>query len=296
MARGVELRDVAQARAYGLVGPIARASGITGDLRKLFPYAAYDTVDFTVAVEQEGDAYARLRILFREAEQSVAIMRQLLAAPPQGAVCAELVAWRHDLAEHWREVRFGAVRVDTCEGRHQFSVEVYLGRLDPGALRVELFADPIDGGEAERHTMARGPLIEETHSGFEYIGSVSASRPAGDYTARLVPDHPEAAVPLEVRSNAFSIISEALTNARKHSGATSALVHLSTRGEGMLAKVTDEGAGFSPDGNDPSDQWHLGMSDMHERAEMGGGWLRVESSPGQGAAVEFFLPFPAPSL
>ena len=68
--------------AYGLVGPIARASGVARDIRKLFPYAAYATVDFTFPIEQEGDGYARLRILFREAEQSAAIIREILLSLP----------------------------------------------------------------------------------------------------------------------------------------------------------------------------------------------------------------------
>jgi len=72
--------------SYGLVGPIARASGLTGDMRKLHPYAAYEAADFLVAVEQEGDGYARLRIFFREAEQSASIIRQLLATLPAGDI------------------------------------------------------------------------------------------------------------------------------------------------------------------------------------------------------------------
>ncbi len=118
-------------------------------------------------------------------------------AADKAAVGAQLVAWRHHLDEYWHEGGFGSVRVDTREGRHQFSVEVYLGRLDPGAVRVELFADPIDGEEPLRHPMARGQEIDGPRKGFEYTGSVPASRAAGDYTPRLVPDHPEAAVPLE---------------------------------------------------------------------------------------------------
>jgi formate hydrogenlyase subunit 5 len=71
-------------RSYGLVGPIARASGVARDMRKLFPYAAYGSIDFSVPVEQEGDGYARLRILFAEAEQSAAIIGGVLSALPQG--------------------------------------------------------------------------------------------------------------------------------------------------------------------------------------------------------------------
>jgi Ni,Fe-hydrogenase III large subunit/Ni,Fe-hydrogenase III component G len=80
--------------SYGLVGPIARASGVAGDIRKLFPYAKYADVDFAVPVEQEGDGYARLRIFFREAEQSATIIRDLLFSPPKGPVCAHPVG-RH---------------------------------------------------------------------------------------------------------------------------------------------------------------------------------------------------------
>jgi Ni,Fe-hydrogenase III large subunit/Ni,Fe-hydrogenase III component G len=73
---------------YGLVGPIARASGIGRDLRKLFPYAAYGEVDFEVPFEAEGDGYARLRVLFREAEQAARIIRQIAAGLPGGLVMA----------------------------------------------------------------------------------------------------------------------------------------------------------------------------------------------------------------
>jgi formate hydrogenlyase subunit 5 len=80
--------------SYGLVGPIARASGLARDLRKLRVYAAYDAVDFTVPVEQEGDGYARLRVFFQEVEQSVAIIRQILGSLPTGEVWADHADWR----------------------------------------------------------------------------------------------------------------------------------------------------------------------------------------------------------
>ena len=78
-----------QAVSYGLVGPIARASGRPGDIRKAFPYAAYETVDFLVPTEPQGDGYARLRVLFREAEQSASIIGQAVRALPDSAVCSD---------------------------------------------------------------------------------------------------------------------------------------------------------------------------------------------------------------
>jgi formate hydrogenlyase subunit 5 len=80
-----------EARSYGLVGPIARASGVARDIRKLFPYAAYRSIDFSVPVEHEGDGYARLRVLFAEAEQSAAIVRDALSTLPDGSACGEIV-------------------------------------------------------------------------------------------------------------------------------------------------------------------------------------------------------------
>ncbi|HLN14512.1 MAG TPA: NADH-quinone oxidoreductase subunit C [bacterium] len=64
------------ARTHGLVGPVARASGIVRDLRRAQPYAGYERLAFEVPQETAGDGYARLLVLFAEAEQSAALMRQ----------------------------------------------------------------------------------------------------------------------------------------------------------------------------------------------------------------------------
>jgi Ni,Fe-hydrogenase III large subunit/Ni,Fe-hydrogenase III component G len=83
-----EVGVVAQRSAlvYGLLGPVARASGIVRDLRKAQPYSGYEHFNFDVPSEQEGDGYARLRILFAEARQSVRIMEQAVAALQSGSI------------------------------------------------------------------------------------------------------------------------------------------------------------------------------------------------------------------
>ncbi len=96
------------ARSYGLVGPIARASGAARDIRKLFPYAAYDAVDFSVPIENEGDGYARLRILFGEAEQSVAIIRAVLSSLPRGPLRLDQIRPRAGAALAAVEAPLGA--------------------------------------------------------------------------------------------------------------------------------------------------------------------------------------------
>ncbi|MEB2344190.1 MAG: alpha-glucan family phosphorylase [Deltaproteobacteria bacterium] len=114
-------------------------------------------------------------------------------AADKGAAGAGLRAWQRRLAEHWRDVRFGALRVETRDGRHHFAIPLELGGLDPEAVRVELYADP-SGGEPALAPMARE---RRPDGSYEYRGRVPALRPAGDYTPRLVPHHPLARVPLE---------------------------------------------------------------------------------------------------
>jgi Ni,Fe-hydrogenase III large subunit len=75
---------------YGLVGPIARASGVSRDLRKAQPYGGYESLAFDVPAERDGDGYARLRIFFEEARQSVRLMEQAAAALNPGPVLAPL--------------------------------------------------------------------------------------------------------------------------------------------------------------------------------------------------------------
>lgn len=79
--------QAATAGAYSLVGPVARASGLVRDLRRMLPYAGYAAFTFDVPSEQEGDGYARLRVLFAEARQSMHIMEQAAGALPAGDVC-----------------------------------------------------------------------------------------------------------------------------------------------------------------------------------------------------------------
>jgi Ni,Fe-hydrogenase III large subunit len=82
------------AASYGLVGPIARASGVARDIRKIFPYAAYESVAFAVSVETQGDGYARLRVFFQEAEQSAAIIGHIASMLPGGPVLIDGPQWR----------------------------------------------------------------------------------------------------------------------------------------------------------------------------------------------------------
>ncbi|MDM7998498.1 MAG: alpha-glucan family phosphorylase [Dehalococcoidia bacterium] len=118
-------------------------------------------------------------------------------AAGNGAIGKEIVNWRHDLDRNWTALRFGEVSVRTQEGQHIFEVQVFLGDLIHGEVRVDLYADGIAGGPAERQEMKRVRQLPGEAVGWVYSAAVSAVRPPTDYTARMVPHHSGASVPLE---------------------------------------------------------------------------------------------------
>ena len=120
-------------------------------------------------------------------------------AADHGKLGAELIAWQQALAAHWQEAGFGAMSVETHGAEQRVTVAVRLGGLDPEAVRVELYADPVNDGEPERHAMERVRKLDEPGHAYEYGVKIPATRPLGDYTPRLLPCHPIASVPLEAR-------------------------------------------------------------------------------------------------
>lgn len=71
---------------YGVVGPVARASGRSVDLRRALPYGAYVDHAPDIPLEIEGDGYARLRVYFAEIRASTALIETLLAQVPDGPI------------------------------------------------------------------------------------------------------------------------------------------------------------------------------------------------------------------
>ena len=118
-------------------------------------------------------------------------------AADDGKLGAELLAWQHDLAAGWDRVRFGSVAIVTKGGEHHFSVQVFLEELSPDAVRVELYSDPTQGGESAQKEMDRCQPSSASTGEYLYSARVPASRPATDYTPRIVPFKDEAFTPLE---------------------------------------------------------------------------------------------------
>ena len=95
-------------------------------------------------------------------------------------------------------------------------------------------------------------------------------------------------VPLgEIGTQVLRVIQEALTNARRHSGAKKISVSLRTEAGDLLAEVSDDGVGLGPDVS-PG----VGFASMRERAVLIGGHLEIESREGRGTSVRLRVPLP----
>jgi starch phosphorylase len=118
-------------------------------------------------------------------------------AADKGKIGVDMVNWRHALDQKWTALRFGEVKLATDGEQHVFEVQLYLDELDPESVRVELYADGIDGAAPERVEMKRARQLVGATNGYAYRAGVPVARPATDYTARLIPYRDGVAVPLE---------------------------------------------------------------------------------------------------
>ncbi len=82
--KGVGVLSKEDAISFGCTGPVARGSGVTCDIRKLYPYEVYNEVQFDEALETTGDCFARYQVRIREMKESVRIIEQLIDGIPEG--------------------------------------------------------------------------------------------------------------------------------------------------------------------------------------------------------------------
>ncbi len=75
---GIGILSAADAIALGVTGPVARAAGITMDVRRDEPYAGYETYEFDVVARDSADCYGRYEIRLEEMRQSMRIVEQCL--------------------------------------------------------------------------------------------------------------------------------------------------------------------------------------------------------------------------
>ncbi len=98
---------------------------------------------------------------------------------------------------------------------------------------------------------------------------------------------PDAPLDARVRHSVFLAFREALNNAVRHSGATEVRLAMSAKDGWLQIRVRDNGRGFAAGEKSPASD---GLAGMHQRLHQLGGQCRVQSEPGAGTTVEFWLP------
>ena len=102
--------------------------------------------------------------------------------------------------------------------------------------------------------------------------------------------------PVEVSTQVIRIIQEALINVRKHAGVQQAVIGLKQVDDYVCINVQDQGRGFSltaldqPDKPGFGSKSGFGLQIMAERAEGAGGYLKIDTAPGQGVNIMVWLP------
>jgi len=133
----------------------------------------------------------------------------------------------------------------------------------------------------------------------DQLGLVPALNWVADHTLRpqgltvtIETDNLHGRLPDELEIILFRIAQEAMNNVARHSRARRLEVHLQRNNSQMIMALIDDGYGFnlSEVTSDPSQGRGLGLAGMQERASLVGGWVKVESAPGQGTTVQVTVP------
>jgi PAS domain S-box-containing protein len=168
----------------------------------------------------------------------------------------------------------------------------------PDAVTLEEIA-AIEHDVREAIERLRSMLFELRPAALDRDGLVPALRLYLEHTARStgwrteVHDGLTEDLDPDLRAVLYRIVQEAVVNARKHAKASAVEVEVASAAQGVTVRVRDDGEGFTPDPAASPEPGHLGISTMVERAELAGGWVRVQSAPGDGTVVECWLPLDA---
>jgi len=97
-----------------------------------------------------------------------------------GALGEQVVEWRRGLAQKWARVHFGELKVHTIDEQHIFELQVVLADVEPTAVRVEMFADGLQGDIPTHQEMLRVSPMDGVPRGHIYRAAMPSIRPASD--------------------------------------------------------------------------------------------------------------------
>jgi NADH-quinone oxidoreductase subunit D len=154
---GIGIISAEEAIDWGVTGPCLRGSGVDLDLRRDNPYSGYETYDFDIPVEPDGDVWSRFKVRMRELNESYKIVRQALERLKPGPVKADapkvVLPDRNDMRTHMDSLIHHFLIV--AEGFNVPAGEVYMPiEASKGELGVYMRSN---GGPKPDRVHFRGP-------------------------------------------------------------------------------------------------------------------------------------------
>ena len=165
--------------------------------------------------------------------------------------------------------------------------------LEPAAREIDDLADLVEEAYRDVREAILG-LREASQTGRTLADSIAAylaryGKQAG-LDARLENDlGDDLALPPRVEVQLIRVIQEALTNVRKHGGASHVVVRILGHDDGVRIAVADDGRGFDVGGT-LLGRDGFGLYTMRERMNLIGGTLSIESAPGRGTTIVADVP------
>ena len=229
------------------------------------------------------DALARHLASAMEGLKAAALEREAAVAEERGMLAREL----HDsIAQSlaFLKIQVQLLREASRRGNTE-AAERALGELDTGVR--ECYADVREllvHFRTRTSTEDIEPALAATVSKFTHQSGIEA---------RLQVDSLGVALPPDVQTQVLHIVQEALSNARKHAGASQVVVRVSGHPHWRF-EVRDDGRGFDP-ASAGGGGTHVGLRIMQERAERIGAQVRVDTGAGRGCSVVLELAPPRPA-
>jgi signal transduction histidine kinase len=134
--------------------------------------------------------------------------------------------------------------------------------------------------DLHRSPLGRAGLAEALHSFIADTGR--------DSEIQFHTDIDEVELPAPIALLLYHIAREGVMNSLNHARASNMWLTVKPDGDEVEFVLRDDGVGFDTEAPEP--EGHYGMTMMRERATVGGGTLKLESAPGEGATITVRFP------
>jgi len=125
-----------------------------------------------------------------------AALAYLNRSADKGSVGNKMATEKHSLRNKWHEIKFGEVKTSNIEKGYSFRAQIFFDKDIQHKTSVEVYANAINNGKPERIQMKLTPATENKNE-YIYYAEVESSRPANDYTIRIIPCYENINIPLE---------------------------------------------------------------------------------------------------